>query len=127
MRHRKVLLVDDDVNLLRGLVRVLHRQPYELLTARNAEEAMWIFKSQSIDLVVSDEYMPGMKGTDFLTWVSENFPGVVRILLTGQPSVAAAVSAINSGRVYRFLTKPCSDWDLAMTIQAGLEEPAAVG
>ncbi len=116
-----VLLVDDDKNLLQGLMRALRSQPYTLLTANSAEEAAFLLKSNTIDVVVSDECMPGMRGTDYLKWVAKNFPETVRILLTGKPSPDTAVRAVNQGQVYRFLTKPCRDWDLAMAIHDALD------
>ena len=116
-----VLLVDDDKNLLQGLMRALRSQPYTLLTANSAEEAAFLLKSNTIDVVVSDECMPGMRGTDYLKWVAKNFPETVRILLTGKPSPDTAVRAVNQGQVFRFLTKPCRDWDLAMAIRDALD------
>ena len=76
-----VLLVDDDANLLCGLLRALHNQPYHIYTARGGDEAMHVCKTRSIDLIVSDEHMSGMQGTDLLSWVAREFPDVVRILL----------------------------------------------
>lgn len=116
-----VLLVDDDKNLLQGLMRALRSQPYTLLTANSAEEATFLLKSNTIDVVVSDECMPGMRGTEYLQWVAKNFPKTVRILLTGNPSPDTAVRAVNQGQVFRFLTKPCRDWDLAMAIRDAID------
>ncbi len=120
-----VLFVDDDKNLLQGLMRVLRSQPYNLLTANSAEEASYLLKTNKIEVVVSDECMPGMRGTEYLKWVAEHFPQTVRILLTGNPSPETAVSAVNEGQVFRFLTKPCRDWDLAMAIRDALDECSA--
>ena len=115
-----VLLVDDDMNLLRSLARTLHHQPYRINTATCAEEAMDILKAHSVDLIVSDEQMPGISGTTFLVWVTEHFPRIPRIMLTGQPSIDSAMRAINDGGVYRFFTKPCDTAELAYTIREGL-------
>jgi len=117
-----VLLVDDEPNVLHGLTRALRQQPFRTCTARSAEEAMDVLKAHSVDLVVSDENMPGMCGTRFLSWVADTFPEVMRIILTGQPSVPSALHAINEGRVYRYLTKPCDTVELALAIRHGLEE-----
>jgi len=116
-----VLLVDDDPHLLRALRRVLRNQPYRLLTAPNGNEALLILKTQAVDVVVSDERMPGMPGTELLHWVARECPDVVRILLTGHPDLQAAVRALNQCRAFRLLTKPCKDFELAMTIREGLE------
>lgn len=116
-----VLLVDDDENVLLGLVRVLRRQPYRILTARSAEEAQWIFKVHPIDVIVTDEQMPHQRGTELLAWVAQYFPEAVRIVLTGHPSVEAAISAINQAGVFQFFTKPCNEVELALAIRRALE------
>ena len=117
-----VLLVDDDRNLLSGLARVLRNQPYDIMLAENAADAKRVLQAHDIQVVVSDECMPGQKGTEFLSWVAEHFPGIIRIVLTGTPSAETAMRAVNDCRVFRFLTKPCREWDLAMAIHDGLEE-----
>ena len=121
-----VLLVDDEPNVLHGLTRALRQQPFATCTARSAEEAMDVLKAHGVDLVVSDENMPGICGTRFLSWVAEKFPEVMRIILTGQPSVPSALHAINEGRVYRYFTKPCDTVELALAIRCGLEERAVL-
>jgi len=121
-----VLFVDDEANVLRGLARALHGQPYQILTARSAEEAMWTLKTRPIDVVVSDEQMPGMSGTEFLAWVASHFPEVIRIVLTGHATVPATIRAINEAKVYRYFTKPCHDVELALAIRRAIEERDAV-
>lgn len=117
----QILLVDDDVNLLHGLTRALRNQPYEILTARTANEALEIVQRWPVSLVVSDEHMPGMPGTEFMLWIVKHCPDVVRIVLTGSESPQTAVRAINEGLVYRYFTKPCNVVELAMAIRTGLE------
>lgn len=117
-----VLLIDDEPNILSGLSRVLHKEPYNLLTANSAEEAARDLKNHNVDLIVSDEEMPGMSGTEFLGRVALDYPDTVRIVLTGHPTLPAALRAINEGKVYQFLTKPCNEIDLAITIRRALEQ-----
>ncbi|MHB0956292.1 MAG: response regulator [Pirellulaceae bacterium] len=119
-----VLLVDDDPNILHGLARVLRDQPYRLYTARSGNEAQLIIKSHSVDVIVSDEQMPGMCGNDLLTWVAGNCHEVMRIMLTGRPSAETAIRAINEGAVYQFFTKPCDPALLAVAIRKALERRA---
>jgi DNA-binding NtrC family response regulator len=114
--------VDDDDHLLHGLVRALRHQPYRVYTARSGEEAMAILKSRTVDLVVTDERMNGMSGTDLAAWIARELPDRMRIILTGNASAATAIRAINEGRVHRFLTKPCDAVQLAMVIRKALEE-----
>lgn len=116
-----VLLVDDDPLVLDGLTRVLHREPYRLLRAGSADEAARILEQEPVDLIVCDEQMPGMRGTEFLARVARDYPDVVRIVLTGQPSLPTALRAINEGRVSHFFTKPCNEIDLALAIREALE------
>jgi len=122
-----VLLVDDDPRVLDGLTRVLHREPYRLLRAGSADEAAAILEREPVDVIVCDEQMPGMCGTEFLARVARNYPEVVRIVLTGEPSLEVALRAINEGRVARFFTKPCNEIDLALTIREALERRSAGG
>ncbi|MGD9128005.1 MAG: response regulator [Planctomycetia bacterium] len=120
--NRTVLLIDDDTNVLHGLARVLRNQPYKLFTARSGEEAMNILKAWSVDVIVSDETMPGMSGTDLLKWVSENCPEVMRILLTGNATTETAIRSINEANVFHFFTKPCNEVELALAIRRAIEE-----
>lgn len=119
-----VLLVDDEPNVLQGLTRALRHQPFTTCTARSAKDAMDVFKAHNVDLVVSDENMPDICGTRFLSWVADNFPDVMRIILTGQPNVPSAIRAINECKLYRYFTKPCDIVELALAIRHGLEEKA---
>ena len=119
-----VLLVDDDQNILHGLARALRHQPYRLFTATSAEEALLVLKTRSVNVIVSDEQMPGMCGTDLLAWVAANCPDVTRIVLTGSPTVEAAIRAINDCAVFQFFTKPCNPAHLAVAIRKALEHKA---
>lgn len=121
-----ILLIDDDMNLLRGLRRVLRTQPYDLFIANSAEMAMGMFHRGSFDLVVVDQEMGGKKGTEFVTWLAEHYPQTVRIMLTGRADMDVMKTAINDGKVFRFLTKPCHDVELALAIREGLESHLVV-
>ena len=116
-----ILFVDDEPSLLEGLRIALRKEPYEILTARSAAEGLETLARQPVDAVVSDEQMPGMSGSEFLGIVRQRYPGTLRIVLTGQASLEAAVRAINEGEVYRFLSKPCSAIEIAHTIRDGLQ------
>ena len=120
-----VLLVDDDQNVLHGLARLLRNQPYTLLTVRSADEAMWTMKTRPVDLVVADERMPGICGTDLLVWTATHFPDTIRIMLTGYATAENAIRAINEAGVHRFFTKPCKDVELALAIRKALEQREA--
>jgi DNA-binding NtrC family response regulator len=115
-----VLLVDDDRSLLDSLQRLLHKQPYRILTAENADDAIDLLQTEPIDLIVCDECLPGLPGTVFLAWAAEHHPQVVRIMLTGQPSADSAIRAINQSKAFRFMVKPCDGHALATAIKEGL-------
>lgn len=121
-----VLLVDDDKNLLAGLVRLMYKQPFRIMTARDAEEAIDLLKTRDVDVIVADERMPGMSGVELLTWVAANCPNVARIVLTGHAKTDTAIRAINDAGVSFFFTKPCNEARLVLTIQNILERKAAI-
>jgi two-component system, probable response regulator PhcQ len=115
-----ILLVDDEPNVTEALGRALRREPYEILTATSGAAAQKLLESHHVDVVVSDEQMPGMSGSVFLTGVREKFPHTIRMILSGQASLEAAVRAINEGEVYRFFLKPCNPADLILTLRQAL-------
>lgn len=117
---RTVLLVDDDTNLLNALSRALRKEPYTIRTANSASEALTLLEQCPVDVIVSDERMPGMTGTHFLARVQAQYPDTVRIMMTGETTLEVAVQAINEGQVYRFFTKPCNPMELATGIRQGL-------
>jgi two-component system probable response regulator PhcQ len=112
-----ILFVDDEPNVTSALKRALRAEPYELLSANSAEEALGVLEHRAIDVVVSDERMPGMPGSVFLAGIRAVYPGTIRIILSGQASLEAAVCAINEGQVHRFFLKPCNPTDLMVTIR----------
>jgi two-component system probable response regulator PhcQ len=115
-----ILLVDDEPQVTDALKRALRREPYEFLTATSGAAAQQILERQHVDVVVSDEQMPGMSGSEFLSRVRQQFPHTIRIILSGQANLESAVRAINGGEVYRFFLKPCIPTDLILTIQQAL-------
>ena len=122
MQPCKVLLVDDEPLIAEALKRVLRKESYETVCAGSAAEALEILSGQSFDVVVSDEMMPGMPGSDFLGVVCDRYPETIRIILTGHPNLDTALRAINKGHIYRFLIKPCSGVELSITIKQALQQ-----
>ncbi len=117
---KTVLFVDDEPNFTSAVKRALHHEPYKILTANSAAEALRLLSEVPVDVVVSDERMPGMSGSEFLALVRERHPHTTRIMLTGYATVEAAIRAINEGEIYRFLTKPCQTQDLSQIIRQAL-------
>ena len=121
-----VLLLDDEPNVTAGLKRALHSEPWKILTAATTGGAFDILSREAVDVVVSDERMPGMSGSQFLSEVRKKYPHTIRMILSGQADLEAAVRAINEGEVYRFLLKPCNPADLRITIRQALEHKQLV-
>lgn len=115
---RTLLLVDDEENILRAIMRTLRTEGYRILTAANANAALEILRAHDVNVVVSDQRMPGLAGTDFLAAVKEKYPDVLRILLSGYSDAAVITSAINRGTIYKFLTKPWNDEELRLEIRS---------
>jgi len=116
-----VLLVDDDSNVTAALVRSMRREPYSFLTAQSASEALLLMAQHHVDVLVADETMPQVSGSELLAIVHRRFPACVRIILSGQSNLEAAIRMINEGQVYRFLQKSCSPIDVAATIRQALQ------
>lgn len=121
MRHT-ILFVDDEPRVTNALKRSLRKTPYKIMIANSAKEALEILKKVIVDVVVSDEKMPNMSGSEFLSIVRRDYPDTIRIMLTGQATLEAAIKAINEGEIYRLLTKPCNEVDLTLTIQQALQQ-----
>ncbi|RZU31030.1 HD domain-containing phosphohydrolase [Blastococcus saxobsidens] len=115
-----ILLVDDEVAILDGLRRQL-RKRFTVHTANGGAEALELMKAEPVSVVVSDMRMPQMNGATFLSHVRSLYPNVVRILLTGQADTQAAITAVNEGQIYRFLTKPCPPEVLLEEIGSAVE------
>lgn len=119
-RHR-ILVVDDELRIVELLRRELGRI-YKVFTATGGPEALEVVDSEDISLVVADQRMPGMSGTELLTKVVERNPNTVRILLTGYTDLNALVGAINDGQVYRYVSKPWEPEELKIVIKQGIEK-----
>ncbi len=120
-RPARVLLVDDEESVTRCMSMALRKSPLRIQCANSGLEALELLGKGPFDVVVSDERMPGMAGSELLTQVRSRYPETVRIILSGQASLEAAVRAINNAEIYRYLMKPCSAQELASTIQEALE------
>lgn len=116
-----VLLLDDDELIVKALKRVLRTSEFELFTANNSDAAFALLRQYPIHVVVSDYHMPDTDGVTFLSEVAKQWPTIVRIMLTGCEDQSIAIKAINSGAVYRYLSKPWDDDVLKTEIRAALD------
>lgn len=117
-----VLCVDDETNILHTLKRLLRKENYALLTASSGKEGLDILSKNDVHLVISDQRMPEMSGTEFLAEIKEKYPDVIRIILTGYTEVDAITESINRGHIYKFFLKPWNDDNLKLEIRKALDQ-----
>jgi diguanylate cyclase (GGDEF)-like protein/PAS domain S-box-containing protein len=116
-RQRTLLLVDDEPNVLASLKRLLRRDGYQILTADGGVRGLELLAKNPVDIIVSDQRMPGMTGVEFLRQAKALYPKTIRIVLSGYTELKSVTDAINEGAVYRFLTKPWDDDQLRAFIE----------
>lgn len=117
-----ILCVDDEANILASLQRLFRKLDCKVLTATSGENGLSILKQEPVTMVLSDERMPNMKGSEFLGHAKELAPDSIRILLTGYADVTSAITAVNQAGLFRYVTKPWDDIDLLATVRAGFAQ-----
>ena len=118
----RILCVDDEPRVLDGMRRTLGMN-FEVKTAEGGPQALAILnESGPFAVTISDMRMPGMDGAAYLEKAAQQAPDMVRMLLTGQSDMQAAIRAINHGRIFRFLTKPCDADALHQAVEDALEQ-----
>jgi len=115
----KILLVDDEPNVLDGYRRTLGRE-FTLETAVGGQEALALMEKAPYAVVVSDMRMPGMDGVQLLSRVKTQSPDTIRVMLTGHADMETAINAINEGSIFRFLNKPVTKDMMAKTLTSAL-------
>jgi two-component system, probable response regulator PhcQ len=120
--QRRLLIVDDEENVINALRRSLRREGYHIQFATRPADALALLKESPVDLVLSDHLMPEMTGLEFLKLVRDRHPDSVRLMLTGHADMQTAIDAINHGEIYRFLTKPWDDTEIKVTLHLALEQ-----
>ena len=118
----RILLVDDEPNVLNALRRVFRQENYAVTMASGGQEALALLRKEPFHLMISDYMMPGMNGAELLKQVKALKPEVIRIMLTGHADTGAVMGAINEGAVYKFILKPWNDDDLRVTVALALEQ-----
>ncbi|MBT9299715.1 MULTISPECIES: HD domain-containing phosphohydrolase [Pseudomonas] len=116
-----VLLVDDEESILNSLRRLLRGQPYEVLLAASAAQALEIMATQPVDLIMSDARMPVMDGATLLAETHRLYPATSRILLTGYADLTMIIKAINEGQIHRYISKPWNDEEMLLVLRQSLE------
>ncbi len=124
MDKHKILYVDDDKVNLRTFRRLFRKQ-YEVLLAESGEEGLRLLQNHSaVPVIITDQRMPEMTGIEFLENTIGISPDSIRMIITGFTDVQALIDAINTGRVYRYITKPWDEQELYVTIKRAIESYA---
>ena len=121
-----LLLVDDESSILSALKRILRGENYRILTATSGEEALALLALHPVGVIVSDQRMPKMSGTDLLAKVRLMHPRTIRIVLSGYTGLDSLTEAINQGEIYRYLTKPWQNEELIEVIRAAFRRYAEI-
>ncbi|MGH8528905.1 MAG: response regulator [Nevskiales bacterium] len=112
----RVLFVDDEPRVLTSMKMLFFGNQYQAFFAESGEKALELLKTQRVDVIVSDQRMPGMTGIELLRAARELNPNAMRILLTGYADLDAIIGSINDGEIFRFVNKPWSNDDLTTTV-----------
>jgi signal transduction histidine kinase len=116
----KLLIIDDEEEILKSLRRQFRRE-YDVHIAANAEEGHRIIREVPIQVVISDQRMPGVTGVQFLSQIKEELPDATFLLLTGYADIQAVIAAINEGDIYRYITKPWDPAEMQTTVREAFE------
>ncbi len=114
-----LLLVDDEPSILNALRRTLRSGDYRIVIANGAEEALDALAHYDVGVIITDNRMPGVSGIELLRQVKQRYPQVTRIMLSGYSDFTSLSSAINSGEIFRFLSKPWEDDQLKAAVNEG--------
>ncbi|MBI2305885.1 MAG: EAL domain-containing protein [Rhodocyclales bacterium] len=114
--EKVLLLVDDEPNIISSLSRLLRGKGYRIVTTTSTREGFDLMATLRPGVVICDQRMPEMTGTEFLRRVKELYPETVRIVLSGYTELNSVIDAVNQGAVYKFLTKPWEDDALCASI-----------
>jgi DNA-binding NtrC family response regulator len=121
----KILIVDDEINVLRSLARLFMDCDFEVTTSSSPFEAQQLFETKGpFDIVLSDYMMPVMNGIELLSMFHSKWPNTVGIILSGHADMAQITKAITDGRIKHFVTKP---WDDESLLELMENESLSIG
>ena len=115
-----VLVVDDEPDILTS-IRVAYEDDFQILCAPGGEEGLRILADREVAVIVADQRMPAMTGTEFLQRTMSLRPEAIRIILTGYSDVGVLAEAVNSSRIYQYVTKPWDHQDFGTKLRRGIE------
>jgi signal transduction histidine kinase len=120
-RRHTLLVVDDEVDVLESLRHQFHRS-YRVLTSVSGRHAIEILEHDDVELILSDQRMPGMSGDLFLREARRLKPDAIRMLFTGYADIQAVISAVNEGHIFRYILKPWDTAELEGIIRQAVEQ-----
>jgi adenylate cyclase len=120
----RILLVDDEPRIVTALRRTLQWDGHLIYTATSAADALDLMSVDPVELVISDNMMPGCTGIELFARLHKLWPDTVRVMLTGISDHEVALKALEQGAIFRYLTKPWDEVDLRITVRLALEHRA---
>ena len=120
MTASRLLLVDDEQEVIEALTRVFRKLDVIIFSANSGEQALDLLSNECIDIVISDLRMPGMDGNQFLRKVAANYPEVIRMMLTAHTEIDEIITAINEGKIWGYMKKPWNNREMLITIEQAI-------
>ncbi|MFA9390384.1 MAG: ATP-binding protein [Prolixibacteraceae bacterium] len=121
MFEHNLLIIDDEPEIVKALTRQFRRK-YNVFSTTNAEDGFNIMEKENIQVVLSDQRMPGLTGIDFFSKIKNKYPDALKLILTGYSDIEAVIGAINEGQVFRYVTKPWNPDELETIIKEAFEK-----
>ena len=122
---KNLLIIDDEIEILNTLKRIFYKE-YNVHITQNTKDAFEIMKKVNIGVILCDQQMPKMKGTDFFIIVKDMYPSTIRILFTGYSDLSDAIKSINEGQIFRYLTKPWNLYELKSSVKEAFDKNALI-
>jgi signal transduction histidine kinase len=116
-----LLIIDDEVEITKALTRQFRRK-YNVFSTTDAIDGLRIMEQENIQVVLSDQRMPGMTGIDFFMQIKDKYPDALKLILTGYTDIEAVIGAINEGQVFRYVKKPWNPAELDTIINEAFEK-----
>lgn len=120
-KDHNLLIIDDEEDITKALVRQFRRK-YNVFATTDATDALKIMENKKIQVVLSDQRMPGMTGVDFFSQIKDKYPDALKLILTGYSDIEAVIGAINEGQVFRYVKKPWNPDELETIIREAFEK-----
>lgn len=121
LKDHNLLIIDDEVDITKALVRQFRRK-YNVFASTDATDALKVMEKEKIQVVLSDQRMPGMTGVDFFAQIKDKYPDALKLILTGYSDIEAVIGAINEGQVFRYVKKPWNPDELETIIREAFEK-----